>query len=293
MIESKVTTTTTRTTVTSPASVGSKNLQHSNNKMYKAIKHSGIGVLSLSLSRIALYAPFSVQKTLIAISDTPDREDVEASQSATFQKRLCQYFEKPLMNKLILYQLGHIAFTSLLNRQTWVPLSSYKPLEHAIISASTFPLYYILLDQESRLVTKRGRTCEVIKVDEGDNTTYWQGFALHVAHSFLVHAVSLRVSQMMSGENTNLGNVSDESVNNHDSSDSRADAVLIETMGMLVGRLLCLPIEIYSKQLLLKSKPKKDHYLSTYVKSAILTLPQVATTYIEYWVYRCLNRCIQ
>ncbi|EFC40200.1 predicted protein [Naegleria gruberi] len=296
--QTRITTTTTRTTITSPPEVvvHGKTLSTShgsNNKLYKVIKHGGMGVFSLSLSRIALYAPFSVQKTLIAISDTPDREDEEASQSSTFQKRLSQYFERPLMNKLVLYQLGHIFFTSLMNRQTWVPLSSYKPLEHAIISASTFPLYYILLDQESRLVTKRGRSCEVIKVEDGDNTTYWQGFAIHVAHSFLVHSISLGISQMILGNDASLGNVSDEAVNNHDSSDHRAKEVLVETLGMVVGRLACLPLEIYSKQLLLKSKPKKDHYLSTYVKSAILTLPQCTTSLVEYWLYRTLNRFIQ
>lgn len=296
--QTRITTTTTHTTVTSPPEVTVVHSKysgstHSSNKLYKIVKHGGIGVFSLSLSRIALYAPFSVQKTLVAISDTPEREDEEASQSSTFQKRLSQYFERPLMNKLILYQLGHIFFTSVMNRQTLVPLSSYKPLEHAIISASTFPLYYILLDQESRLVTKRGRSCEVIKVEEGDNSTYWQGFAIHVAHSFLVHTFSLGVSQMILGSNASLGNVSDESVSNHDSSDQRAKEVLVETLGMIVGRLVCLPLEIYSKQLLLKSKPKKDHYLSTYVKSAILTLPQCATALVEYWLYRTLNRCIQ
>jgi hypothetical protein len=300
MIHTKTTSTTTRTSVTSPPSTTTTTTldgttSNTSSKLYKIIKHTTIGALSLSLSRIALYAPFSTQKTLIAISDTPQREDEEAAtQGTTMKSRLGQYFDQSLLTKLALYQLGHIAATSFLSKQTLVPLSTYKPLEHAIVSASTFPLYYIMIDQESRLALKRGRTSEALKVEEGDNSLYWQGFALHVLHSFLVHAASLKVSQLLlNDDKLNLNNVSDEAVTNHDSSDGRAQGVLVETASMLVGRLLCLPIEIYSKQLLLRSKPKTDSYVSVFVKSALLTVPQVTTTFIEYWIYRMLNRAIQ
>ncbi|KAG2378351.1 hypothetical protein C9374_008494 [Naegleria lovaniensis] len=285
------TTTTATTSGTTKTSTTTKCTYGKTDSLPKFLKHAAIGTIALALSRIALYAPFSVQKTLIAISDTPEREDEEASNSPTCQARLLQYFEKPLLIKLTLYQLGHIAVTALLNKQKWVPFSQYKPLEHAVVSASTFPLYYILLDQESRLAVRRGRTLNTIQPENKDaeNTLYWQGFALHVLQSFLVHAIGVKVTSMLSNTDT-LRNVSDEGVVNTDCSDARARGVLIESVGMLIGRLLCLPVEICAKQFLLRSKPKKDSYVSVLAKSALLTIPQVATTLVEYWVYRALNR---
>ncbi|KAF0974717.1 hypothetical protein FDP41_006191 [Naegleria fowleri] len=302
MIQTKTTTITTRTidagtdhpttaTTTTGSTTKTKCTYGKTDSLPKFLKHASIGTVALALSRIALYAPFSVQKTLIAISDTPEREDEEASNAPTCQARLMQYFEKPLLIKLALYQLGHIAVTALLNKQKWVPFSQYKPLEHAVVSASTFPLYYILLDQESRLAVRRGRTLNTIQPENKDaeNTLYWQGFALHVLQSFLVHAIGVKVTSMLSTNNT-LSNVSDEAVVNTDCSDARARGVFVESVGILVGRLLCLPIEICAKQFLLRSKPKKDSYVSVLAKSALLTVPQVATTLVEYWVYRTLNR---
>ncbi|KAL9658734.1 hypothetical protein ABK040_005889 [Willaertia magna] len=281
------TTTTTTVRVQTPSEVTH---DHHGGKVYKFLKHAGIGALTLGLSRILIYAPISTQKTLIAISDAPTKEDQKVTDSE-FTTRAKQYYEKPLLTKVLLYQASHVGLTYFLERQNIVPIQGYKPLAHALVAGCTFPLYYVLIDQESKLAIRRGREMNVVHAENDDS--FWMGYAGHVLHSLLVHAVGLKVTQMLSGtDRATIQNASDHATANHDSSDARAVRVLRESIAIFVGRVLCLPLEIYVKQLLLKSKPKKDNYVNILLKHVILTAPQVGLGVLEYWLYRVLNRCI-
>jgi len=276
-----------RTTTTTTTTTTSTTVRINNGKSYKIVKHASIGALTLTLSRVLWHLPLTTQKTLIAISDPALEEEEEI---VDFKAKALQFYEKPLLTRQILYQLGHIVATTILNRQKWLPMYNFKPLEQAVISASTFPLYCILINQESKLVARRGRILNPFHLTESEkNGNYWRGFGLHVLNAFFTHLIAIKVQQYCFGTSS-LVNLDDQGVDNHDNSDARAVAAVHETVGMLFARLICLPMEIFSKQLILNSKPKRADYVSILMKEAILTVPQVASTLIEYWTYRFMNR---